>query len=60
MSTLGDIFSGLQDIITIRKDVAQLSTDMVETQRLIREIDSRLIRIETFVEIGQRLLLPPR
>lgn len=60
MSTLGDIVSGLQDILTIRGDVKRLAADMVTAQERIRDHDNRLIRIETFIEIGQRLLLPSR
>jgi hypothetical protein len=58
MSTIRDIFEGVQDILTIRTDVKRLGTAMEDVQFKIREHDNRLVRIETFIEIGQRLLLP--
>jgi hypothetical protein len=58
MSTIRDIFEGVQDILTIRADVKRLGTAMEDVQLKIREHDNRLVRIETFIEIGQRLLLP--
>jgi hypothetical protein len=60
MSTIGDILSGVQDILTLKSDVKRLGDDMVDAQRNIRDHDTRIVRIETFIEIGQRMLLPPR
>jgi hypothetical protein len=58
VSTIRDIFDGVQDILTIRADVKRLGAAMEDVQVTIREHDNRLVRIETFIEIGQRLLLP--
>jgi hypothetical protein len=60
VSSARDIFEGVQGILSMRGDINRLSTAMQETQAKLREHDNRLVRIETIVEIGQRLLLPQR
>ena len=60
MSTLGDVWNGLGEVLTIRADVRRLSERTKAVELELRNHDSRIVRLEAFVEIGQRLLLPPR
>lgn len=60
MSTLRDLFDGMTAVLAIRGDVRRLSEAVQSAQAELRAHDSRIVRLEAFIEIGQRLLLPPR
>jgi hypothetical protein len=60
MSTLRDLFDGVTAVLAIRADVRRLSEAVQSVQAELRSQDSRIVRLEAFVEIGQRLLMPPR
>lgn len=67
MSTVGDILAGLKKVILLEEnvsrlqgDVANLTDDVRRTRDYAAEIDKRVVRIETMIEMSGRAAGPPR
>ncbi|OGI45987.1 MAG: hypothetical protein A2637_07960 [Candidatus Muproteobacteria bacterium RIFCSPHIGHO2_01_FULL_65_16] len=54
------IFNALTSAIRLAGEVERLSNQVEKMAKEVRDIDSRLIRIETFVEIAQKQRLLPK
>ena len=51
MSAFGDIMSGLKTVMALTNKVEDLSKDADLLRSELRDIDRRLIRVETVIEI---------
>jgi hypothetical protein len=67
MSTVGDILTGLKKVILLEEnvsrlqgDVASLTDDVRRTRDYAAEIDKRVVRIETMIEMSGRSGAQPR
>jgi DNA invertase Pin-like site-specific DNA recombinase len=61
MGVLADAISALKDVLQMRGDLDRLARNVESLTRLMTDIDRRLIRIETMVEIaGKRAAAPAR
>jgi hypothetical protein len=67
MSTVGDILAGLKKILLLddgvarlQADVSKLMDDVRRTREYAAEIDKRVVRIETLIEITERSAGQPR
>ena len=67
MSTVGDILAGLKKVILLEEnvsrlqgDVANLTDDVRRTRDYAAEIDKRVVRIETMIEMTGRAAGSPR
>jgi hypothetical protein len=67
MSTVGDILAGLKKVILLEEnvarlqgDVANLTNDVRSTREYAAEIDKRVVRIETMIEMSGRAGGQPR
>jgi t-SNARE complex subunit (syntaxin) len=54
MSVLGDAMSVLKDVLRMRDDLDRLSKNVDKLGDVANDIDKRLVRIETMVEIASR------
>ena len=50
----------LLDVLKLTDEVGQLNGATVKLSERIIDIDERLVRMETTVEVGSRRRLPPR
>jgi SMC interacting uncharacterized protein involved in chromosome segregation len=55
MSWAGEALAALRKIITLEERVATLTDDIRELTRIVRDLDHRLVRMETKFEIYERL-----
>lgn len=67
MSTVRDILAGLKKVILLEEnvsrlqgDVASLTSDVRRTRDYAAEIDKRVVRIETMIEMSGRGTDQPR
>ncbi len=61
MGVLADAISALKDVLQMRGDLDRLARNMDTLTQLMTDLDRRLIRIETMVEIaGKRSAVQPR
>jgi hypothetical protein len=67
MSTVSDILAGLKKVILLEEnvsrlqgDVASLTDDVRRTRDYAAEIDKRVVRIETMIEMSGRSGRSPR
>lgn len=61
MGVLADAISALKDVLQMRGDLDRLARNVDTLTQLMTDLDRRLIRIETMVEIaGKRGAAPPR
>jgi len=61
MGVLADAISALKDVLQMRGDLDRLARNVESLTQLMTDLDRRLIRIETMVEIaGKRSAAPPR
>ena len=61
MGVLADAISALKDVLQMRGDMDRLARNVESLTQLMTDLDRRLIRIETMVEIaGKRSAAPPR
>ena len=54
MAISGKIVNALTSAIKMNDTVKQLAVDVKNLAREVRELDRRLIRIETFIEIAEK------
>lgn len=54
MSVLGDVFSGLKQVLTLEDRVNRLAADLSALDRAHDETRERLIRIEVIVDEARR------
>ena len=55
MSWAGEALAALRKIITLEERVATLSDDIHELTRIVRDLDHRLVKLETKLEVYERL-----
>lgn len=55
MSWAGEALAALRKIITLEERVATLTDDIHELTRIVRDLDHRLVKIETKLEVYERL-----
>ena len=61
MGVLADAISALKDVLQMRGDLDRLARNVDTLTQLMTDLDRRLIRIETMVEIaGRRSAAQPR
>ena len=61
MGVLADAISALKDVLQMRGDMDRLARNVESMSQLMTDLDRRLIRIETMVEIaGKRSAAAPR
>lgn len=51
MSAFGDIMSGLRTVMALTEKVEDLTKDADQLRSELRDIDRRLIRVETVIEV---------
>lgn len=54
MSVLGDAIAAIKDVLKMQGEVDRLSRNVTVLVDRVMDIDKRLVRIETMIEIGQR------
>jgi hypothetical protein len=60
MGVLADAISVLKDVLQMRGDMDRLARNVETLTQLMTDLDRRLIRIETMVEITEKRRAPPR
>ena len=60
MSWAGEAFAALRKIIMLEKRVATLTDDIRELTRMVRDLDHRLVKMETKFEVYERLSEKPK
>ena len=55
MSWAGEALTALRKIITLEERVATLADDIHELTRITRDLDHRLVKLETKLEVYERL-----
>lgn len=55
MSWAGEALAALRKIITLEERVATLTGDIHELTKIVRDLDHRLVRLETKLEVYERL-----
>ena len=55
MSWAGEALAALRKIITLEERVATLTDDIHELTRIVRDLDHRLVKMETKLEVYERL-----
>ena len=55
MSWAGEALAALRKIITLEERVATLAEDIHELTRIVRDLDHRLVKMETKFEVYERL-----
>ncbi|NOR05450.1 MAG: hypothetical protein GQ575_04000 [Deltaproteobacteria bacterium] len=58
MGATDNFFKAIKDIMLLTNEVKGLTKEVINLSQKAREIDRRLIRIETMVEISQGKRLP--
>ncbi len=56
MSVLKDAVAAMKEVLILTEKIDQAGRTLSEVSKELREHDRRLVRLETFVEIGQRQL----
>ncbi|HMM57634.1 MAG: hypothetical protein DYH18_07725 [Xanthomonadales bacterium PRO7] len=54
MGVLADAISALKDVLQMRGDMDRLARNVESMSQLMTDLDRRLIRIETMVEIASK------
>lgn len=54
MAISGKIFEALTAVIKVNDTITHLAEDIKELAKEVRDLDRRLIRMETFVEIAEK------
>lgn len=60
MSWAGEAFAALRKIIMLEERVATLTDDIRELTRMVRDLDHRLVKMETKFEVYERLSEKPK
>lgn len=55
MSWAGEALAALRKIITLEERVATLTDDIHEPTKIVRDLDHRLVRLETKLEVYERI-----
>ncbi len=55
MSWAGDALAALRKIITLEERVATLTGDIHDLTRIVRDLDHRVVKLETKLEVYERL-----
>jgi SMC interacting uncharacterized protein involved in chromosome segregation len=55
MSWAGEALAALRKIITLEERVATLTEDIHELTRMVRDLDHRVVKMETKFEVYERL-----
>ena len=53
MSTLGEVMRAMKEVLLLTEKVDSAGKTLSEMSKEIRELDRRLIRLETMVELAQ-------
>lgn len=59
MSWAGEAVAALRKIITLEERVATLTEDIHELTRMVRDLDHRVVKMETKFEVYERLSEKP-
>ncbi len=60
MGVLADAIAVLKDVLQMRGDMDRLARNVETLTHLMTDLDRRMIRIETMVEIAGKRRAPPR
>lgn len=67
MSSLGDALQALKNVLLMQSDIARMQKDIVQTvsdlrglREYVNEVDKRVVRIETMIEMSGRGSRPPQ
>lgn len=67
MSSMGDVFQALKNVLLIQSDLERSQQDIAQTvadlrglREYVTEIDKRVVRIETMIEMTSRGAQTPR
>jgi archaellum component FlaC len=67
VSTLGDALSALRSVVLmedrlsrVEQEMAGMAADLSNVQTYLHELDKRVVRIETMIEMSARSPSPPR
>jgi SMC interacting uncharacterized protein involved in chromosome segregation len=60
MSWAGEALAALRKIITLEERVSTLTGDIHELTKIVRDLDHRLVKLETKLEVYERLSEKPR
>lgn len=67
MSSLGDALQALKNVLLMQSDIARMQEDIVQTvsdlrglREYVNEVDKRVVRIETMIEMSGRGSRPPQ
>lgn len=60
MGAVADALAALKDVLQMRGDLDRLARNVESLTQLMTDLDRRLIRIETMVEIAEKRRAPPR
>jgi len=55
MSWAGEALAALRKIITLEERVATLTDDIHDLTKIVRDLDHRLVRLETKIEVYERI-----
>ncbi len=56
MSVVKDAVSAMKEILILSEKIDQAGKTLTEVSKELRDHDRRIVRLETYVEIGQRVL----
>ncbi|HEX8055770.1 MAG TPA: hypothetical protein VF481_03865 [Novosphingobium sp.] len=67
MSSLGDALQALKNVLLMQSGIARMQEDIVQTvsdlrglREYVNEVDKRVVRIETMIEMSGRGSRPPQ
>ncbi len=56
MSAIKDAVAAMKDILILTEKIDQVGKTLTEVSKELRDHDKRIVRLETYVKIGQRQL----
>ncbi len=56
MSAIKDAVAAMKEILILTEKIDQAGKTLTEVSKELRDHDKRIVRLETYVEIGQRQL----
>jgi uncharacterized coiled-coil DUF342 family protein len=56
MSVIKDAVAAMKEILILTEKIDQAGKTLTEVSKELRDHDKRIVRLETYVEIGQRQL----
>lgn len=54
MAISGKIFEALTTVIKLNDNIKRMAEDMKDLSEEVKEMDRRLVRLETFIEIAEK------